>query len=427
MSLFSKIIKSLIALRHSLAIKITLAIVLVSLLSLLLVNVLARTTITLDAFAKISSEIRMHTLRDAIIAFYLENGSLEGLHSFRQLQGDPRLPKGRIRPNGKPINSIMPSRGPRNHGPPPMHGFVNAEGILQTEFAGINVGEKLDNKWIALGVPVMVEGVHLGTIIPIKKSDKPKTDDHIPIPIKAEHKILSSLIVRTLTQTSLLALMLALIVGVLFSRTLTQPLRKLTQTSRLLAKGNNLGQTVAIRGKDEVGELARAFNQMSTDLAEANNRRKQMTADIAHDLRTPLTVMSGYIQALQKGKLEPNTKRFETLFDEIKLLQNLVEDLRLLSLTEEGKLKLVLENTEVEKLLKNVMASFEHTAEQSDIDIRLEIEPNLPAIKVDIERMRQVLGNLISNALRHTPKGGIICLVARRSANDVLPRGKRYW
>ncbi len=121
--------------------------------------------------------------------------------------------------------------------------------------------------------------------------------------------------------------------------TLTRPVRELTAATQALAQGE-LEQQVPVRSQDELGELAASFNQMSADLARANELRRQMTADIAHDLRTPLTVMAGYLEALRDGVLQPSPERFETMHQEAQHLRRLVEDLRTLSLADAGELTL---------------------------------------------------------------------------------------
>jgi signal transduction histidine kinase len=180
-----------------------------------------------------------------------------------------------------------------------------------------------------------------------------------------------------------------------------------------MAQGQ-LEQQVTVRSRDELGELAQAFNQMSADLTRANRSRKQMTADIAHDLRNPLTVLSGYLESLQDGKPKPTPERFATMQAEVTHLQHLVEDLRTLSLADAGELKLHLEPTSIPELLERVAQAYRHQAEQQQINLKLEIEPDLPEVNLDPARREQVLGNLVSNALRYTAAEGEIRLEAKQ-------------
>jgi signal transduction histidine kinase len=145
-----------------------------------------------------------------------------------------------------------------------------------------------------------------------------------------------------------------------------------------------------------------------------------MTADIAHDLRNPLTVLSGYLESLHDGKLQPTPERFATMQAEVAHLQHLVEDLRTLSLADSGELKLFLEPTPVADLLNHVAESYRHQAGQNQIELYVEIESDLPNVEIDPARMEQVLGNLLSNALRYTPEGGKVCLSARQADGRLL-------
>lgn len=208
-------------------------------------------------------------------------------------------------------------------------------------------------------------------------------------------------------------MLVALGFGLLLARSLTRPVRDLTAAARDMAQGQ-LEQRVSVRSGDELGELTQAFNQMSGDLARAIRSRKQMTADIAHDLRNPLTVLSGYLESLQDGKLKPTPERFAVMQAEVNHLQRLVEDLRILSLADAGELKLHLEPTSIPELLNRVAYSYRHQAEQSQIELQVEAEPNLPEVNLDPARMEQVLGNLVSNALRYTPQDGKIRLTANQ-------------
>ena len=142
---------------------------------------------------------------------------------------------------------------------------------------------------------------------------------------------------QALPLAALGATAIALLLGILLARNLTRPLRDLTQAIQAMSRGD-LKQQVPVRSRDELGKLTRAFNQMSADLARANELRRQMTADIAHDLRTPLTVITGYIEALRDGVLKPTPARFEAMHAEAQHLLRLVEDLRTLSLADAGEL-----------------------------------------------------------------------------------------
>ena len=206
------------------------------------------------------------------------------------------------------------------------------------------------------------------------------------------------------------AAVVALLVGFLLARTITNPIKALTVATTAVA-GGELGRQVEVKSKDEIGELADSFNKMSTDLADASQQRRQMTADIAHELRTPLSIIMGYTESL-RDILPPNLETFDIIHDEAENLSRLVQDLRTLSLAEAGKLALHVESLPPLELLQTVAAKYKHQAEQKNISLQVDVAANLPEIEVDPGRMAQVLGNLVSNALRFTPAYGEIGLTA---------------
>jgi signal transduction histidine kinase len=178
-----------------------------------------------------------------------------------------------------------------------------------------------------------------------------------------------------------------------------------------VARGQ-LGLQVPVRTDDELGDLTQSFNQMSSDLAKAAQLRQQMTADIAHDLRTPLTVILGYAEALNDGKLKGDPEIYQALHQQARHLTRLVEDLRTLSLADAGQLSLRRQAVDPVSLLEHTVLAYAGQAEARGVTLRLENGSDIPAVIVDPDRVVQVIGNLISNALRHTPTGGEIVLSA---------------
>ena len=212
---------------------------------------------------------------------------------------------------------------------------------------------------------------------------------------------------------------MALVLGLLLARMLTQPIRELTAATRAMTQGQ-LGTQVDIRTQDELGELGRAFNQMSTDLARSAHLRRQMTADIAHDLRTPLSVILGYTEALHDGKFEGDAAIYAILHDEALHLSRLIDDLRMLSLAEAGELQLQRSVVPPRELLERTAAAHRVQAEQQGIQLTVSSPADLPQVDVDPERMQQVLGNLVNNALRYTTAGGQIALRGDMADGEVM-------
>ncbi len=182
--------------------------------------------------------------------------------------------------------------------------------------------------------PLTLDGATIGTIVMLQADRTPRrTPDGPP-----ESDLWGRLLWVTVL-SALATMVIALLVGLLLARTLTRPVAALTEATRAMAAGN-LHQVVDVHSRDEIGELAQSFNHMSADLARASTLRKQMTADLAHDLRTPLSIVSGYAEGLKEGRLEGSPTIYTVMHDEVQHLQRLVDDLRTLSLADAGELPL---------------------------------------------------------------------------------------
>jgi signal transduction histidine kinase len=167
---------------------------------------------------------------------------------------------------------------------------------------------------------------------------------------------------------------------------------------------------VEVRSSDELGELGKSFNRMSQEIENSERLRKQMTADIAHDLRTPLTVIGGYVEAARDGALDLTPERLDVLGLEINRLNRLVSDLRTLSQSDSGELIISREAVDPACLLTKIRDVFRLQAEQKGIRLEVGTAEGLPALNGDEGRLMQVLENLVANAIRHTPAGGQIGL-----------------
>ncbi|MBT3337472.1 MAG: HAMP domain-containing protein [Anaerolineae bacterium] len=215
------------------------------------------------------------------------------------------------------------------------------------------------------------------------------------------------------------AALLALLLGLLLSRYLTRPIRELTAATRAVADGD-LEQVVPVRSQDELGELANSFNRMNENLARSLNLRRQMTADIAHELRTPISIILGHAEGVHDGVLPLSMDTIEIIRDEAGRLEGLVEDLRTLSRADAGELPLDLQPTSLERLLLEARAMYTPIAMQKNITLDIEIAENLPEIELDFTRMIQVLSNLLDNAIRYTPESGQVLLSATQKEDATV-------
>ncbi len=203
-------------------------------------------------------------------------------------------------------------------------------------------------------------------------------------------------------------------------RSVGTPLANIMVAADALAEGD-MSVRVAQYGPGEFGRLAQAFNRMAASLEVAEQQRRNLTADVAHELRTPLHILQGNLEGLQDGVYEPTQEQFEAMLEETHLLTRLVDDLQTLSLAEAGQLPLHLAPVKIDELLADVATSFSGQAEAANI--RLSVTLDLPpefVIQADGDRLDQVISNLVSNSLRHTPSGGSIVLSA-----SPLPDGVR--
>lgn len=228
-------------------------------------------------------------------------------------------------------------------------------------------------------------------------------------------------LVNRLTRAALTAGMiaagLALLLSILLAYNLMKPVRALTRAAGRLGEGD-LSQRVSIKGRDELAVLADTFNRMADSLQKAEENRKAMTADIAHELRNPLAVQRANLEALQDGVYPLSPQALEPVLEQNQLLTRLVDDLRTIAMVDAGEIKL--ERTQIDPLkqVQSIVNRFNPQADSHQVQLLIEdnVNPSKPrTIFIDPQRFDQILGNLLSNALRHTPAGGRILL---RIEND---------
>ena len=231
------------------------------------------------------------------------------------------------------------------------------------------------------------------------------------------------LLIKELQQSNLkataLALVLAIAVGGYLAWRLTRPVAELTQVTRRFAAGDRSARARVV-GNDELAELAHSFNDLAERLQQQEEQDRRRVADIAHELRTPLAILKGELEALADGMIDPEPEQLERLVEEVDHLTMLVEDLRLLSLAESGGLKLQKEPVDMAELARRTAETFAAAVRARGIELKLNLEP--ATLAVDPGRMRQVLVNLLDNAIRHASslveitcqhQGEEVCLTVR--------------
>ncbi|MCB9077567.1 MAG: HAMP domain-containing protein [Anaerolineaceae bacterium] len=223
---------------------------------------------------------------------------------------------------------------------------------------------------------------------------------------------------RTLLGAGLLAGVLGLVTSFFLAKNLTAPILALNRAARQLAAGQS-PVLPAVRNQDEIGELTATFNHMVEALATQQRLRQQLVADIAHELRTPLSIMQLELEGLEDGLQEPALAA-HALYGELKKLEQLIEDLRLISLVDAGGLQLEKETVDLGWFLPTVVQSWRKQLDQQQIAVTIDLAPDLPPLQADVRRLTQVLNNLISNAIRYTPEDGRLTIKAQAQPQTVL-------
>jgi len=199
-------------------------------------------------------------------------------------------------------------------------------------------------------------------------------------------------------------------------RSAAAPVGDLIEASGRVEAGD-FSTRVPESGPGEVRALARAFNAMSARLEEAEQQRRSALADVSHELRTPLTVIQGNLEALLDGVYPADAAHIEPILAETRILERLIDDLRTLTLAEAGSLVLHREPTDLGALLNEVTAGYRSQAESAGIALKVTVADDMPLLAIDPARIREVISNLVTNALRHTPRDGIVELSAERADN----------
>lgn len=212
---------------------------------------------------------------------------------------------------------------------------------------------------------------------------------------------------------------LILSLGGMSLRRMVLPLEDLLKASDRVGQGD-YSVRVEEKGPREARSLARAFNDMASRLDRLDEQRRDLMADVTHELRTPLTVVQGNLEGMLDGLYPANEATLSSLVDEIKIISRLVEDLRTLALAESGALQLKKEPTDLAMLVQDAVSPFQTQADAKHVKIKLEILPDLPWVELDPGRMRQVLTNLLANAVRYTPEGGMVSLRFRQADGRAL-------
>jgi signal transduction histidine kinase len=382
--------------RRSLQAKLIISYLVVALITVLVVSIIVRSN-SGQSLMNLVMEQQTTLMKENLQAYYTANGTLDGFVAA-YLQSAPGGP------------GSAPSNGPGAQLKTDLlrgvHGLLDAGYHAMIPMQGYNVGDVVKVSAPNQLIEVDVDGKPIAYILP---------DTRNQFSFSAEEELYLRRTTLAIGLASGAGVLTAVITAILLSGRLLKPIRQLTQASKRMSSGD-LDQRVPVVSQDELGQLTDTFNQMSANLAKADQERKRLTADITHDLSTPLQIISGYIEMLEEREVTLTPQRIEILKTEINHLSRLVGDLTMLSQVEGGGLAIQLLPVQPSALMERVFRAYQPIAARQDVKLTLDVPTSLPNILVDEGRMVQVLKNLLENALRYTPRGGTIRLSA--SANE---------
>ena len=375
--------------KKSLKEKLILSFLAVALITVVVASALIRLT-SGQSLMNLVAEQQTALLEESAQTFYAENGTMEGfLDYYTQI-------------NHKNPNSA--SNNPDK--PPKMDDIRGVNGLVDTEYRaliptfGYEVGQSLPKEMLKHAVEVKSEGNTIAWILP---------DTKFQFQLSPEEELFLQRTTLAIGLAAMAGVFVAVAMGFLLANGILKPIHQLIDASKALAKGE-LEQNVPVTSQDELGQLTMTFNQMSEDLVHSDQQRKRLTADITHDLSTPLQVISGYMEMLDEEKVSLTPQRIEIIKTEIEHLRRLVGDLTILSQVEARALEIQLQPVSPSRLMERIQNIFEPIAARQGVTLSLESIASVPEILVDEGRILQVLKNLVENALRYTSKGGKIIL-----------------
>jgi signal transduction histidine kinase len=287
--------------------------------------------------------------------------------------------------------------------------IVDANGIVIIDHGNTNsplIGTKFTPRSNETGQPLSINGILIGTLW-VDRGTPPR---------------ILQFIFTLIGPTAVISIMLGiltLVIGMLLMRRMINPLSEVIAAAQSVSQGD-LSARVPVGGRnDDLTALSIHFNHMADELERSDRQRRNMLADIAHELRTPITILRGRLEGILDGVYPADEAHIAPALEETYLLERLVEDLRLLALAEANQLRFELKSINLTELAETILGLFSAQAGERNVQLKLDAEANLPDVLVDPQRFQQVVGNLIDNALRYTPEGSAIDLTIRRKDNTV--------
>lgn len=389
---------------RSISVKITFVLVVVSLAGALFTSfyVQNRTQQAFDTFIKNQDE---QILVQALKEHYLINENWENVDLVFQkvypfILHNAQAGEGAGNPNRTNDNNI---------GTPFYLVSPNGDILSKTGQGSSYADRTIPQKELENGIPIEIDNEIVAWLVPAPYQNPRNNTQQNFLETVQQGLIISSLV----------TLLIALSLGGFLIQSFTRPIRKLASATEAVASGD-LGYQVDFESKDELGKLASSFNSMSTDLERADLTRKQMTADIAHDLRSPLSILHGYTEAMSTGKMTSSPEIFKVMHQQAQHLNYLIDDLRTLTLLDSEELGFQIQNIDPKLVLQQTKAAFSPLASENEIQLTLTIQQDLPRVNLDPDRLTQILGNLINNAIQVLPPDGKIKITARAERENLV-------
>jgi signal transduction histidine kinase len=379
-------------------------------LSFTLIVLVSVASFALLARQRVAGEVRAFMFRggmtgvDELVTtledYYRINQSWQGVESILSMPGQGF---------GRGRGSGSPGMGPGMAGMMDQRlRLADAQGVLVVDTSNPSPAGVLSAAELENAIPLAVDRRVVGYLLP---------EGGLVFSQEDESRLLNRLN-RTALTAGIIAGSLSLILALLLAYQLLRPIRALTGATERLAQGE-LSQRVEVGGDDEIARLADTFNRMAASLQQAEQSRRAMTADIAHELRNPLAVQRANLEAIQDGIYPLRPENLEPILEQNHLLTRLVEDLRTLALADADELDLDRTQVDIVNLAKRVVDRFQPQMMTNQIHVDLSSPEKCAPISLDPGRIEQILGNLLSNAMRYTPAGGHIDIALNCSQSRI--------
>ncbi|KRG13411.1 hypothetical protein ACA29_08695 [Lederbergia galactosidilytica] len=342
-----------------------------------------------------SDQMRIRMIKQAVISYYASTGSLEGVEQILEFSNRMNM--------DMHMSNMMGDMGE----------FPEIIILDSSGEVAANTAEMTDkNNKKSIKQPLKIEGETFGTLIAYPNKSVSVS--------RLEQQFVRS-VNFTILYGFLFAVFVTLIIGFFLSKKITSPLSQLVSGIEHVSKGNTKFR-VMIESKDEFNQLGKTFNQMADTLERTEQIRRSLVADVAHELRTPLSIIRAKLESIQAGALEATEEVILHLSDEVYRLSRLVNDLQQLSFAESGTLPLKKERTEMNEFIKSILSQFQWLADEKEIKLHLNKSPTELYIEIDRDRITQVVVNLFGNALRYTPEKGVVTVGINEEGKSAILR-----